>query len=448
MAEFTAGEIAAAANGELICGDVKSRISGVSTDSRKVTKGQLFIAIKGDRFDGHDFIEGVFKKGACGAVVSSDCATLASRYPSHLIIRVSDTLKALGDVAHFHRMRFKIPVIAITGSCGKTTTKEMAHVVLSKKYNTLKNEGTENNLIGVPLTLLKLDDTHGAAVLELGMNHFGEIRRLSEIISPTIGVITNIAEAHLEYLGDLEGVLKAKLELLEHIEDGGILLLNGNDERLKGVEAGGKIKKLFFGAQPPSGALTQDLKGIRLNSIGRHDISNALCAFSIGRLMGISFEDISDALEGYNPMKGRLEVKRLNGITLIDDTYNANPHSVRGALDALAKLDVQGKRVAVLGDMLELGEKSRDLHRGIGKHAAQCGIDVLIASGTFAEDVIKGASSGSTGKRMTLYSAPDAAGAAGILKSVIRNGDCALIKGSRRMKMEEVIECFTKPSTS
>lgn len=446
MAKFRAKDILEATNGELLFGDATSGIFGISTDSRNIKEGDLFIAIKGERFDGHDFVEGVLKKGACGAIVSN--AAFVRLYPSsrHIVIRVQDTLKALGDIANFHRMRFKLPIVAITGSCGKTTTKEMAHDVLSKKYNTLKNDGTENNLIGVPLTLLKLTQEHEAVVLELGMNHFGEIGRLSQIVRPTIGVITNIGEAHLEYLGDLDGVLKAKLELIQHIEDGGTLLLNGDDERLKGIKIAGKTKRLFFGIGNSNDFKAQDLKGIRLNSIGVHDVSNALCAFSIGHLMGVSFNDAKDALNNYKPMKGRLEVKRLNGITLIDDTYNANPYSVRVALDALARLEVSGKRIAVLGDMLELGEKSSSLHKGIGKYAAQCEIDVLIASGRFSGDVIEGASHCEE-KKIRLYNAPDAAAAAGILKGVIRDGDCALVKGSRRMKMEEVIECFTKSST-
>ncbi|MBI2351430.1 MAG: UDP-N-acetylmuramoyl-tripeptide--D-alanyl-D-alanine ligase, partial [Deltaproteobacteria bacterium] len=363
-------EIAGACRGELISGHADPVIAGISTDTRTLNKGEIFLALKGENFDGHDFVQKALGKEAAGLILARESAHgIDIKNAQVPVLLVDDTLKALGDIASFYRRKFTIPAAGITGSNGKTTTKEMASHLLSARFKVRKNKGTENNLIGVPLTLLKLNPEDEAMVLELGTNHFGEIRRLSEILGPQIGVITNVGPSHLEYFGDLDGVLKAKLELLDGMEKGGTLILNLDDKRLAALSPA-KFKKVTFGFDPGYAFFAKGIKlsgestefllqgkiPVRLNLPGRHNIENALAAFAVGASLGLSEIEMAGSISGFTGISQRLKKYSAGGIDILDDTYNANPASVSAALGVLSSYTSAGRKILILGDMLELGQ--------------------------------------------------------------------------------------------
>jgi len=400
---FTVRDTIVSTKGRILSGNEQDMLTGVSTDTRRMKGGELFVAIKGERFNGHNFILDAVSRGAGGVLVQEDCITNKANFkvPDTSFISVSDSIKALGDIAHFHRSRFDVPVIGITGSNGKTTTKEMVAAILSKKFNVLKNFGTENNRIGVPLTLMRLRSEHSIAVLEMGTNHLGEIRRLSGIARPTIAVITNIGPSHLEYLKDTDTVLKSKLEILEHMDKKGKLIINGDDESLKNLKT--DLKAIRFGLGKycdfyadkvdiqPDG-ITFKLNGkedINLAVVGRHNVYNALSAIAATCDFGVSLDQIKDALKEFRVPNMRMEVKRLGDIKIINDSYNSNPLSMRQAIESLRDMTTKGRKILVAGDMLELGNLSGRFHHLVGRQAAESGIDLIVAVGKLSEYVAK-----------------------------------------------------------
>ncbi len=435
-------------------------IKGVSIDSRRIKEGELFVAIKGDRFDGHDFVPEVMKKGAWGAVV--DRSMLETQFAKFSglsnIIPVEDTLRALQEISFLHRKKFSLPMVGITGSNGKTTTKEMTAGILQQQGPVLKNEGNLNNHIGVPLTLMKLQKDHRAAVIEMGMSARGEIDLLARLVNPDVGVITNIGPAHLEFLGSLDGVAEAKAELLGNIRDGGAAVLNADDpyfETFKkkwsgrvlsfGIEQRADVKASAIRQEKDLTDFTLEAEGrqvkVRLRAVGRHNIYNALAAAAAAIAVGMPLESIQHGLDDFSPVAMRSELKVIKGRTVLADYYNANPGSVQAALETLVTLRPGARSVAVLGDMLELGPSSVEEHRAIGRIAARLGVEVLITVGPLAKLMLEGArGAGMPNKR--LFAAGSHAEAAARLAKESKNGDAVLIKGSRGMKMEKILEEF------
>ena len=450
-------DILEATGGALACGDAATDYSGVSTDSRKIDNGSLFIAIKGPNFDGHDFIGEAKKKGAAGALVSLDVKPAAADFP---VIKVKDTVKALGDIAKFHRRRFDIPVIALTGSNGKTTAKEMLALILSEKYDVLKNEGTENNFIGVPQTLLKLDESRDIAVVELGTSHFGEIAYLADIVQPNCGMIINIGPSHLEFFGSVENVRKEKLDLLKRVGEDGAAIVNGDDAELMSAAKKMCEEVLTFGFSEGCDFIAENVREsdcginfsvndtylVKLRVIGKHNVYNALAAIAAASLYGIDIEEAVRALEDFVLPKLRMEYEKCGEVEFIFDCYNSNPASLKAAIETLRDTEPGKRKVLVAGDMLELGETAPVLHKEIGRFAAKSKIDLFVSVGTLSRYILEGAQEEGTGGE-SLLRFENSVEAASALKDILRKGDLVLVKGSRGMKMEEIKKCFTTCST-
>ncbi len=477
---FRLREIVKAVDGQLLSGDPRLIISGVSIDSRSIKKEELFITIKGDRFDGHDFIREAVKKGARAVIFSHkfplrDKKIIGGSINNVGFIAVRDTRKALGKLAYFHRQRFNIPVIAITGSNGKTTTKDMLVGVLSSRAKVLKNPGTQNNDIGVPLALLKLDISHDVVVLELGTNHFGEIAYLVKIARPNFGIITNIGPAHLEYLKNLAGVYKEKISLLKNLNSPKIAILNADEPRLKRLKNGKKAFTITYGIKNKSDFYATEIKltkrktleflvnyrlsyprsmllyresridlnrqrRIELNTVGYANIYNALAAIAVCRLLGWDYKSINRRLATYIFPPGRLKAIKLNGISFIDDTYNANPASLSEALGVLSKFRVEGRKIFVMGDMLELGKRAEEFHRRAGIQIARI-CDAFIGVGRFSRFSARWARRSGLNKDC-VFSCQDSRKAGDLLFKTLKpdRRDLILVKGSRLMKMEEVLK--------
>ncbi|NTV35268.1 MAG: UDP-N-acetylmuramoyl-tripeptide--D-alanyl-D-alanine ligase, partial [Deltaproteobacteria bacterium] len=409
--QMTAGKILSPIKGELLRGSRDVSFSGVSTDSRTVEKGQLFFALRGETFDGHDFVQEAVKKGAVAVVVNQDWTIDLPAHTRASIIRVPDTLKALGDLAGRWRRRFDARVAAITGSGGKTTTKEMLYAILSLEGLTLKNEGNFNNLIGLPLSLFLLDKSHRYAVLEMGMNRPGEIGRLTEIADPDIGLITNVGHAHIEGVGSIEGVAKAKVELLDKMAPRALAILNGDDRILMQAAAAFRKKPITFGQGLENTVRAEKIRNlgregfsfdihhkgkpfsVKLRVPGFHNVSDALAAAAIALSLNLSRDQIQEGLSRFEGIKGRFKVVPLpDGSILIDDTYNSNPSSLRLALKSIKALAPQGRRVIVgLGEMLELGDETETGHVEAGEMVADTGADWFVALGEHASKMIRGA---------------------------------------------------------
>lgn len=464
MANLTTEEIIKATKGRLLSEDLKSSeyFSGVSINSRTMSDGDVFFALRGQRFDGHDFLKEALLKGD-GAVVDVKPQEMPER---KVIICVEDTLRALQDLAHFLRMRKNIPVIAITGSNGKTTTKEMLYAILSKRFKVIKNEGNLNNHIGLPLSLTRIAPDDEAVVLELGMNASGEIRRLCEIAVPTYGVITNIGSAHIGNLGSLESIRSAKLEILKGLT---AIVLNADDSFLmqgyESIRTQGSFdaRLITFSMHNDSDVKAEDVVingngsrftlklrdggsiSIALNVHGLFNVYNALAASAVCLSLGMSLEEIKTALESYKAFPMRFEVVRWNSITLINDSYNANPSSMKEALKELVHMKGEGRAVAVLGDMLELGEFSGKAHSDIIKMAADMGINIFVAVGEMmslaaqkSREEINQKPGNNSG--FTIYAFDNADEAGQNISGIIKQRDVVLIKGSRAMGMERIIE--------
>ena len=432
------------------------KFTGVSIDSRTVKTGELFLAVRGDRFDGHNFISKAIEAGAAGIIVERSWAEVnASMMVSINIPRliVENTIHTLGKIANIYRCKFDIPVIAVGGSNGKTTTKEMIRTILGTKYHVLCTEGNLNNHIGVPQTLFRLERKHEVAIVEIGTNHPGEIDYLCSILEPTHGLIINIGREHLEFFGSLEGVAKSEGELFVWIEKHhGIIFVNADDKYLvrlskknkkvisfgfsaRKVSVQGTIESLNHQAQTllrvkPGGKRAFD---ITMGVSGEHNAKNALAAAAVGLTMKVPRADIQKSLASFQSAGKRMELLCLEQITILNDTYNANPDSTLAALATLQAMKATGKKIAVLGDMLELGDQAGELHRQIGKHTARCGIDILLTIGTLSKSIYDAASVATKAhfdskSELTEY-----------LIHTLVDGDIVLIKGSRGMKMEEVI---------
>jgi len=438
----------------------RREIKGVSIDSRTIRENELFVAIKGDRFDGHDFVPEVMKRGAWGALV--DRTALENKFSSlgglRNIMAVEDTLSALQEMSFMHRRNFVIPVVGITGSNGKTTTKEMLAGILKQKGPVLKNEGNLNNHIGVPLTLLKLDANHTAAVVEMGMSAVGEIDLLARLIGPDVGVITNIGPAHLEFLKSMDMVAQAKGELFDHLKSGGTAVLNADDHYFETLKKKCSGRVLSFGINKKSDVRALEIRqerdltefriesngstvSVRLRAVGKHNIYNALAAAGAALAVGMSIDAVKDGLNDFMPVAMRSELKQVNGRTVLADCYNANPASMEAALETLISLRSGRKAIAVLGDMLELGTVAVDAHRAIGATAARLGVDLVITLGPLAKQVGAGAIDAGMPKDRVLEAGSQAE-AADLLTKLSQPGDAVLINGSSGMKMEKILEAF------
>jgi len=440
-------ELLEATQGRLLSGSGGAFVKGFSIDSRSIKKGEAFIAIKGEKFDGHDFIPRAIKNGASCVITQRE-----EKKKGAAFIRVKDTTKALGDLASFNRKRFSdIPVIAVTGSSGKTTVKDMIAWVFSKKFKVLKNEGTKNNHIGLPLTLLKLDSSYDMAVLEIGTNHFGEVEYLSSIAQANIGVITNIGPSHLEYFKSLKGVLREKYALVKQLNKPAILILNADDNFLRKqalkrqimpfiVKVGLKERSDFFASGikfisgKPSFMVNQRFK-FALNALGYYNVYNSLLAIAAARAFGLGYREIASSLSKFRLPKSRLNFIEIKGIRFIDDTYNSNPLSMRQALEVLENLPAKGRKILVMGDMLELGSSSRPLHTEVLKDALRLS-DTLITVGALTKSCLDK----KTKSKNNIFTCKTSSEARGILfgNVGVNSGDIVLVKGSRGMKMEEV----------
>jgi UDP-N-acetylmuramoyl-tripeptide--D-alanyl-D-alanine ligase len=448
-------ELLKATQGRLIRGDKDSLALGISIDSRTINPGEAFIAIKGNNFDGHDYIYEAIKKGAGTVIVQSSKFKVQSSKGVSLIL-VKDTIRALGDIARYQRNKIKIPLIAVTGSNGKTTTKEMIAWLLSKKLKVLKNEGTKNNHIGLPLTLLKLKSSYDIAVVELGTNHPGELQYLAKIALPNIGVITNIGPSHLEFFSGLNGVFREKYSLIRHLLLPNIAVLNA-DDRLLRKEINKRIKKPFilgFGVKSRSDFFALDIKvsdryiefmanrkeRITLNTLGAYNIYNALAALTVARIFGLAYKDIAQAFSNFDFPCGRLKLIELNNIRFIDDTYNSNPSSLKQALCTLESLKTRGRKIFVMGDMLELGERKELFHRHAGRLAARV-CDSLITVGKLSKFAARQAESFGLSEK-NIFACESSQEARDFLfnKISLKPEDIILVKGSRSMKMEEIFK--------
>jgi len=460
---WSVDEIAAGCRGDRR-GSVSTEATGVSIDTRTLRPGDLFVAIQGPRFDGHDFVAAALEQGASGAVISRSAlavreGALSAFLDRHFLILVDDPLAALQSFATWHRMRFDLPLVGVTGSNGKTTTKEMIAAILSVRGLVLKTAGNLNNHLGLPLSLLRLEASHQAAVLEMGISLKGEMRRLCEIARPTVGLITNIGPAHLEFLGSLEGVAEEKGSLFEAVRAEGTAIINLNDPHLAPWEKRLPHKWTFAIDAPADLTATEvrpeaagigflltlrrtgESARIHLATSGRHQVANALGAAAVAASLGYRLDEIREGLAAFRPVALRAEVLEADGKTILLDAYNANPASMKAAIEMLAafpRREGASRKIALLGDMLELGTHSESAHREVGAAAAQNGVDLLIAVGRWAEAMASGArQAGMAGEKVSAYA--DLPSLQKEFLTYIRKGDLLLIKGSRGMRMETVL---------
>ena len=428
-------------------GLLKKTIRDISINSKDINKNDLFIGIKGEKFDGDNFAEGAIKKGAIAALVSKDIKNISNK------IIVKNGREALGKIAQYWKAQSKLPLVAITGSNGKTTTKEMLSSILTlhlkSKAKLLMSQGNFNNDIGLPLSLLRAKKTHRYAVVEMGMNHEGEIRYLSELAKPDVAVITNIAEAHIEFFGSKKGIAKAKSEIFEGLKKNGIAIINQDDEFYSLLKKAARNKKIItFGANSKSDVYVKKIirqvaqiktpKGqidIKVKLEGEHNLKNALAAIASAIALKIPLEAIKKGIEAIKPVRGRLEFKKgLWGSIIIDDTYNANPESMRAAIDVLAKQN--RNKILIIGDMGELGKKAVQYHKSIGEYIQEKKILDVVGTGKLTKHTIekcKGNAKWFDDKKVLIQ----------YIKTKMKKNTCVLVKGSRFMKMEEVVEALT-----
>ncbi len=440
------------AEGDSIPSSLSLKPEGVSIDSRTIQRGQIFFALKGERFDGHQFVPQALQKGASAAVVRRDYPKLAGG--GGLLVRVDDPLLALQRLAASYRRRFPIPFVAITGTNGKTTTKDMTAEILSTRFWVLKTAGNLNNHIGLPLTLLRLSPQHQIGVVELGASAPGEIRQLAELAAPEVGLITNIGPAHLQGFGTIQRIAQSKAELIKYLNNSGTVVLNMDDPYLQAISSEVKGRFVGFGIKArtdfQAAVLCWDQNGcgrikvkgteIQLKAPGLHNIYNALGAMAVTELWGIPPEECKRALEGFGLAALRCQIEEKGGVKFINDTYNANPDSTKAALQLLMSLKPKGRgrRIAVLGDMLELGEHSPQAHEQIGQYVAEGNIDYLFTVGELSKLASHKANSlGMAGKARHFQ---DNQEVSQWLSQFLREGDVILIKGSRKLRMEQIVE--------
>ena len=444
MKKFTLAEIAASCGGKYVGEEAlkNTAITSVERDSRAVKDGSLFLAIKGERVDGHDFIEKCYDSGALCAICEK-----APENPKKPYILVDSTLNAVKDIAKAYREKFDIPVVGVSGSVGKTSTKEMLYAVLSQRFKTHKTQGNLNNELGVPLTILSMPEEAQAAVIEMGISDFGEMTRLARVAQPTICVLTIIGCCHLENLGDRDGVMKAKTEMFKYARDGAEFILNGDDDKLSTITDVNGKKPVFFGIDSKNDYYAEDIENngeggvscklcfgdtkldVIIPAIGTYMVSNALAAAAAGKLLGLSDEQIKNGVEAYKTVGSRANVINNGKIRIIDDCYNANPTSVKASLETLKNF--RGRTVAVLGDMKELGTDELQLHFDTGAYAKQIGIDVVLAAGPLAKSLADGADGKWYETKEELIKA---------LPEIIKEGDTVLVKASHSMQFEKIVD--------
>jgi UDP-N-acetylmuramoyl-tripeptide--D-alanyl-D-alanine ligase len=428
-------------------------IESITTDSRQAAEGCLFVAVKGERVDGHDFIPSVFEKGAACVVCERE-----PEHPSGSWIQVKSSLQAIKDMAEFYRKQLDIQVVGITGSVGKTSTKEVIASVLSEKYRVLKTLGNFNNELGLPLTVFRLREEHQIAVLEMGISDFGEMHRLSKIARPDVCVITNIGQCHLEYLKDRDGVLRAKSEIFDFMQPEGRIVLNGDDDKLSAVQEVKGVNPLFFGVESGREIYADEieprgLKGIRcrihageesfgvqIPIPGFHMVLNALAATAVGISMGLTTEQVKSGIEKLQSLGGRFHMIEKGDMLIIDDCYNANPVSMKASLDVLK--DAERRTVAVLGDMFELGENEASLHREVGVYAGEKGINLLICTGELSSHMAEAAIR--AGGCETVVHVPNLERLMEVLPRLVQGDDTILVKASHGMHFEKVVELLSE----
>lgn len=456
-------EVIAATGGTLVRGNPDGSFEGLSTDSRDLIMGNLFIPLTGERLDGHDFIPDAVKKGASGLLIQRGAKGMPEGAFGDLsVILVDDTLRALGDIANLWRKKFSIPVVAVTGSSGKTTTKEMIAVVAGLSVNVLKSRGNYNNLVGLPLSLLELNAEHEIAVVEMGTSRRGEIERLATIAEPDIGVITNIGPAHLEGFGSVDAVMEEKGALFSHIRDDGVAIINRDDEFSRILADRWTGRNISFGIDENAFVRAERIfmrgergvsftlkigetgKGVDMTVVGRHNIYNALACAAACRAMDIEYDLICEGLSAFRQIQGRMDIHRLRrGGAVIDDTYNANPASTIEALKTLNDLKGNNESIVIFGDMLELGEEAETLHEEIGRAMAETGVGSIFLRGDFSGSVARGAIEGGF-REDHIYFVETPEMMMGELQSLLRGGDWILIKGSRGMRMEEFLHAIVE----
>ena len=424
MQAMTIEDVLKATGGTLLSGDIHQTFNDVISDSRKVTAGVLFVPLVGEKFDGHEFIKAAFDLGASAVLTQRDTELLVDK----TIVKVEDTLKAFGDIAKYYKQKYNVPTVSVTGSVGKTTTKDMLASVLSQKYNE-------------------------AAVLEMGMNHFGEIEHLADIGRPDVAVITNIGQSHIENLGSREGIFKAKMEMTKLFTKDNTLIVNGDDDYLSKTKGMGEYKVVYYGITNPENDVyaknieNNGLNGIKFTAVvdggeypievnipGKHNVYNALAAICVGREFDVPMDKIAEGIRSFELTKMRLAVEEYNGITIINDCYNASPDSIKAALGVLADTD-KNRKVAILGDVLEMGDFAKDAHYNLGKAVKENGVDLLITAGENMKYLAQGAKDNGV---ENIVSFDKTLEVCNYVKDEIKSGDAVLIKASRGMHFEEV----------
>lgn len=452
MINLKVADIAAAVDGKILYGSRDTIVSSVSFDSRKLKPGSLFIPLRGERFDGHEFIDDAVKKGA-KALLADRRIEFASKGVS--VIAVEDTLTAFQRLAGWYRNQFNVEFIAVTGSTGKTTTKNIVAGVLTKKFQVLKTPGNYNNHIGLPATIMNLDKSYQAAVIEMGMSGYGEIRNLTRIIRPRISVVTNIGMSHIERLGSRQGILKAKMEVFEEMAQSAVAVINADDKLFYDASKSLNMPVVYYGLdkgdyratdisvkEDSRTSFTLLAEGCKftvdLSLPGRHNVYNALAAVAVARQFEIDYHDIIEALGELEGERMRLAITDTpSGFKVINDAYNASPDSMKGALEVLR--DVPGQRkIAVLSDMLEMGEYAEEGHRLVGEYAVESGADILIAVGKDSRFIAEEARQRGMSPGCVYYFETKKE-AAGLLERIIKKRDVILVKGSRGMRMEELV---------
>ena len=458
MPAFTLDEVLKATGAKVICEAAKA-FGDVVTDTRKIAQQVLFVALKGERFNGEDFAAEALKKGAAGVLVGKDCSDEninKAKAEQGTVLQVQDTLEAYQQMAHLHRMRFDLPVVAITGSNGKTTTKDLTAAVLSARGPVQKTQANFNNEIGLPLTLLGIEAQHTAAVTEIGMRGLHQIEALAPLAAPTVGIVTNVGETHMELLGSLENIAKAKAELVEAIPAGGTVILNADNPYVAGMRGKARegVKVITFGIEQPADVKAEAIRteGDKtifmveyenerheyiLPMVGRHNVENALAAVSAGFALGMKAEEIREGLLNLEATKMRFECQEVGQWHVVNDAYNASPMSMKAAIETLAELVKDGRKIAVMGDMLELGDVEEEAHRQVGRELSDHKFAAVVTRGKLGALIAEGARETGIAEAYTCDSHEEAAAK---LKEILQPGDTVLFKGSRGMAMEKIID--------
>lgn len=455
-------EILNATRGKLLIGNLKENCENFCTDTRKILENDVYVGLKGENFNGNEYYEEALRKGAKVAIVSGIeiPKEKLEQYKDKTIIEVDDSLIAFGKIAEYKRSLYNIPVIQVTGSVGKTSTRDIIANVVRTKYKTLQTEGNLNNHIGLPTTLLKLKD-HEALVVESGMNHLGEISYLGEITKPTIAVITNVGTAHIGLLGSRENILKAKLEILENLKPGGTIVINNDNDMLNKWAKEDKLyKKYTFGIDEESDVMAYNIKignksstyNVKINNeeytvnvpvSGKHFVYNSLCAIAIGNLLGISLENIIKGIETFSLTKNRMEVVKVkDNVTVINDAYNASYDSMKPAIEYLKELPAK-RKIAVLGDMFELGEFSEEIHRKVGIEVVTHKIDILVTVGKLAKYIAEEAKYLRMPEK-NIISLETTEEASEYLNKILQKDDAVLLKAAHGMRFSEILKSISK----